>query len=445
MNVIGVWNTPGFFYAIGYSLATGVVLCHERSEGGARRKWASGVAAWLFMSGVLHATRDSEDLLYVVSMLAVVGTMFICFCVNTQDAVRSAFLAIKTFIYGEFSASLCWQVYYALALQHTGLREVAAMNGVMCAGFLAIGVVIWLIERSLRRGRAEVSFTWRDIAVEFLIGITVYVVSNLGYIDRASLFSGTNARDIFAIRTLVDMNGVGLIYLLQRQLIEVQTRFEKDALRSIMQMQYQAYQLSQESIDLVNQKYHDLKHQIALLRAQAGSESAKASLSRIEGDIRRYEAQTHTGSAVLDAVLTSKGLYCQNHDIEFKYIVDGKPLAMMDDMEIAALFGNMFDNAIESVERIADAERRLIWLYVTGERGFLRIRIENTCDEAVRFVDGLPLTNKRDRRYHGFGMKSMQRTVEKYGGSLMAEQQESRFCLKILIPMSRENADYAES
>ena len=54
MNVIGVWNTPGFFYAIGYSLATGVVLCHERSEGGARRKWASGVAAWLFMSGVLY-------------------------------------------------------------------------------------------------------------------------------------------------------------------------------------------------------------------------------------------------------------------------------------------------------------------------------------------------------------------------------------------------------
>jgi len=35
-------------------------------------------------------------------------------------------------------------------------------------------------------------------------------------------------------------------------------------------------------------------------------------------------------------------------------------------------------------------------------------------------------------------MKSMRSTVEKYGGSLVAEQDENWFSLKILIPMKTE-------
>ena len=48
----------------------------------------------------------------------------------------------------------------------------------------------------------------------------------------------------------------------------------------------------------------------------------------------------------------------------------------------------------------------------------------------------MPMTTKRDKRYHGFGMKSMRRTVEKYGGSIVAGQRENWFELKILIPLN---------
>lgn len=435
MNLSDIWNTPGYFYAIGYSMASACVLIQEGSRGGPRRKWLSGTAAWLFFSVLMHLTNGSTGALYVFSMLAVVGGMFACFYVNQRDAARSAFLAIKAFIYGEFASSLCWQVYYALALQNEALRGVVGLNATMFGIFLLLMGAFCATGRWLRRDGIELVVSWQDVAYEFLIGISVYVVSNLGYLNRNSLFSGSYARDIFAIRTLVDFSGAVMIYALHRQLIELQYRLEQDALHSIRDMQYQAYQLSQESIDMVNQKYHDLKHQIALLKAQADAEKTVASLERMEQDIRRYEAANHTGHAVLDAVLTSKSVYCQNHGIELKVIADGRPLNMMDDMEIAALFGNMLDNAIESAERVPDPQRRLVRLYVTAEKGFLRIRIENTCAEKLRFVDGMPVTTKRDRRYHGFGMKSMRRTVEKHGGSLVAEQRGEWFALSILIPL----------
>ena len=438
MNLTDIWNTPGFFYAIGYSMSMAILLWHEKTEYGARRKWLAGIPAWLFFSVLMHLTNGSEGALYVFSMVAVVGGLLTCFYVNVKDAPRAAFLAVKAFIYGELSASLSWQIYYALAIHHAGLQNVAGLNAVMFGAFLLIGAVLWLGERALHRSGIEVIFSWRYVAIEFMIALSVYVISNLGYIAPDSPFSGSYARDIFAIRTLVDLSGAILIYSFHRQLIEVQRRLEKDALHNIAQMQYQAYQLSQESIDMVNRKYHDLKHQIALLKAEVAPGKAEAYLDQMEREIRLYEAQQHTGNAVLDAVLANKSAYCLNHGVQFKAIADGRALSVMDDMEIAALFGNMLDNAIESTERIADPQKRLVRLYVTSEKGFLRIRIENTCEERLRFIDGMPVTTKRDKRYHGFGMKSMRRTVEKHGGSIVADQRDDWFELKILIPLAPE-------
>ena len=160
----------------------------------------------------------------------------------------------------------------------------------------------------------------------------------------------------------------------------------------------------------------------------------------MEQEIRIYEAQNKTGNHVLDAVLTSKSLYCQKQGIELKFIVDGKQLGFMNDMEISALFGNMLDNAIESAEKQADPQKKLIKMYVTAEKQFLRIRIENYCEERIRFRNGMPITTKRDKHLHGFGMKSMQKTVEKYRGSVMASQEDNWFILKILIPLADQNA-----
>lgn len=43
------------------------------------------------------------------------------------------------------------------------------------------------------------------------------------------------------------------------------------------------------------------------------------------------------------------------------------------------------------------------------------IHAENPCVGTVEFRDGLPKSH-RDPNYHGFGMRSMERIAEKYGG-----------------------------
>ena len=434
MNTAEVLNTPGYYYAIAYALSVFVITCtNERKIG----RWKLAVvscaqfALLLFFMTVTDGVRQE---LFVPSMLLIVllllGYIYIC---NDFSLREAGFYFVKAFINGEFAASLCWQIYYYL-------RYVRGIQGELLKWvelilvYAVIFTILALMELNLKKDLEELHITRRELLVVIIIAASVFAMSNLSYLDQNELFSGTFVMDIFIIRTLVDLSGIAVLYAYHVQVKEIQIRFEKDTLHNIMEMQYKNYQLSKENIDMVNQKYHDLKHQINLLKTQAYVGKSTSYLEKMEREIRVYETQNKTGNQILDAVLTNKAMICQNKEIELKFIVDGGALSFMEDMDVSALFGNMLDNAIESAEKQQEKQKRLIWLYVTKEKQFVRIRTENYCDEKVRFKNGMPVTTKKDRCLHGYGMKSIKSTVEKYHGSVVAAQENNWFELKILLP-----------
>ena len=434
MNTAEVLNTPGYYYAIAYALSVFVITCtNERKIG----RWKLAVvscaqfALLLFFMTVTDGVRQE---LFVPSMLLIVllllGYIYIC---NDFSLREAGFYFVKAFINGEFAASLCWQIYYYL-------RYVRGIQGELLKWvelilvYAVIFTILALMELNLKKDLEELHITRRELLVVIIIAASVFAMSNLSYLDQNGLFSGSFVMDIFIIRTLVDLSGIAVLYAYHVQVKEIQIRFEKDTLHNIMEMQYKNYQLSKENIDMVNQKYHDLKHQINLLKTQAYVGKSTSYLEKMEREIRVYETQNKTGNQILDAVLTNKAMICQNKEIELKFIVDGGALSFMEDMDVSALFGNMLDNAIESAEKQREKQKRLIWLYVTKEKQFVRIRTENYCDEKIRFKNGMPVTTKKDRRLHGYGMKSIKSTVEKYHGSVVAAQENNWFELKILLP-----------
>ena len=437
MNLASIWNTPGYYYGIGYALATFVVVGQLSRRARLRdRAMGFGLLA-LVLVGFMLLTPGADGLYYVACMLFIVAFMVVSLFQVTRDWVKAGFYGVKSFIYGEFISSLTWQLYYYVGLRWTRLQTPAGSLAVMAPIYLALAALAWALERTLHRGGAEAEIRPRELGIAFITGIAAFVGSNLGYVDPGGMFSGSFARDVFAIRTLMDLSGVAMLYAFHSQLLELQLRLEKEALNNIMQTQYQAYRLSRESMELTDQKYHDLKHQIALLKAGAGTDRQAAWLKEMEAELRRIAPRYRTGSPVLDAILTTKSASCAREGVELKVIADGALLNFMTDMEVSALFGNMLDNAIEAVERVPEPERRVIRLRVDAEKRFLRIRIENRCAGTLTFRDGLPVTTTQDARSHGFGMKSMQRTVAKYGGSMLAGQRDDWFELNILVPMEQ--------
>ena len=435
MNAGEVLNTPGYYYAIAYAMSEFVIAGSNEKK---LKGWKLGavscvqfVLLLLFMTWT-HGVRNA---LFIPAMVVIIALIyFYIYICNRFTAREAGFFCVKAFINGEFAASLCWQIFYYIHdLTGCGFWWEWVIMG---AVYGALFGILFLMERYLKKDIEELNVKRREFLVVVIVAASVFGMSNLSYLDQNGLFSGRFVMDIFIIRTLVDLSGMAVLYAYHIQVKEMQMRLEKDALRNIMEMQYKNYQLSRESIDVVNQKYHDLKHQINLLRSQEDTGKSREYLDQMEHEIKVYETQNKTGNQILDAVLTNKSMVCQKREIELKVIMEGQSLSFMEDMDISALFGNMLDNAIESVSRQKEKEKRLIWLYVSREKQFVRIRTENYCDEKIQFRNGMPVTTKKDKRLHGYGMKSICATVEKYGGSTVACQKDNWFELKILIPVS---------
>ena len=66
--------------------------------------------------------------------------------------------------------------------------------------------------------------------------------------------------------------------------------------------------------------------------------------------------------------------------------------------------------------------------YEKNEKFFLQVI--NDCREAVRFKDGIPVT---DRPGHGIGVSSICAIVEQYGGMYSFSQQQDQFVLRISL------------
>ena len=106
----------------------------------------------------------------------------------------------------------------------------------------------------------------------------------------------------------------------------------------------------------------------------------------------------------------------------------------MSAADIYAFFGNALDNAIEGVARLGDPQRSSISLVVRRVAGVVSVHVENPCPDDVTMRGGLPVTTKEDRVSHGFGVRSMRLTVERYGGTLTVLAEGGRFHVNAIFP-----------
>ncbi len=213
---------------------------------------------------------------------------------------------------------------------------------------------------------------------------------------------------------------------------------ELELLNQMWHRQQEQYKLSKENIDIINRKCHDLKHQMAALRAIRDKSEIDRQVSEMENAVMIYDSVIHTGNTALDVVLTEKGLLCEAKQINMTCMVDGKLLNFVDTVDLYTMFGNALDNAIESVIQQQDQQKRVIQVASYVEQGMVLIRFRNYCDQPPELVDGLPRTSKEDEHYHGFGLKSIRYAAEKNGGGMNIQTGSNFFTLQILLPLPQE-------
>ncbi len=210
---------------------------------------------------------------------------------------------------------------------------------------------------------------------------------------------------------------------------------DKQIMESLLVDVNRQRQNSTQNIDLLNRKFHDLKYQLAAMR-EMNHEQRDESLNDLEKAIGLYDKNFNTGNTTLDTILTEKSFLCDRLEIDFSCIIDGACLDFMKPVDVYSLLGNALDNAIEAVEREKSSEKKVITLNMARRADLVSLCLINVCTGELHFENGLPLTQKDNRDEHGFGMKNIVYTVEKYRGNFRMSQKDGLFRIDILLPVS---------
>lgn len=227
-----------------------------------------------------------------------------------------------------------------------------------------------------------------------------------------------------------------LLVVIQLHLIKnKELENDLDFTKKLNAQQKKNYEISKESIDLINMKCHDMRYQIR----QIGKNKAisQDTINEIEKAVSLFDSTVKTGNDVLDTILTEKSLKCSSNDIQLICVADGKVLNFMKDEDIYSLFGNALDNAIEATLKCNDVEKRIIDVELYSSGNLITISISNPNVEKIILKDGLPLTTKNDHNSHGYGMKSIRYIVEKYNGNLIIDCNNNIFALSILLSKNK--------
>lgn len=204
--------------------------------------------------------------------------------------------------------------------------------------------------------------------------------------------------------------------------------------RKLRLLEYRNFDAYRRSVKTLRKKAHDMKHIIAALQQEPQTANHKELLTELQDSINRYDASLNTGNASLDTLLARILDQCQQQEILWTCMADGKSLEFMDPFDLYIMLGNALDNAIEYLCKIPEKEKRFLSINVRKKNCLVLISIRNYCRQMPDLVQGRPVSTKKEKQQHGYGVKSIREIVQKYDGQMQIRFEHNTFILNILLP-----------
>lgn len=177
---------------------------------------------------------------------------------------------------------------------------------------------------------------------------------------------------------------------------------------------------------------HDLKNHVLTVGAMLDGgeyEKIRGYLEEINDSVQAGEGTIFSGNGMVDAVLHTKTKSAQQANVRVDVASDLLEGLKIAEKDMCIILANLYDNAIEACRKVD--ENPWIEVRIARNKGMLLLKITNTFSEKPKKVGARLLTGKTDKMRHGFGLESVQRTVEKYDGTLETGWEEQVFTANV--------------
>lgn len=246
--------------------------------------------------------------------------------------------------------------------------------------------------------------------------------------------------DIIAIYYII---AIGLIvlnlvvfHLISEILENSRNMKEAEALRQQSIGQLELYNSMRENYNIQRQRTHEYKNQIVCMDMLM----KKKDYSKLEdyiGNISDWlDAQldmVDTNNDVVNAIFNAKYYEAIKNDVLVVLKINDLSDIKISDNDIVTILSNLLDNAIEAAKQ-CDIGKRIVKIKMLYEDAVLSIAVSNSYKaEPVLTEDGYIRTTKKDREEHGWGMRNVVATLEKYNAEYIIDYKNGEFVFSIIM------------
>lgn len=359
----------------------------------------------------------------VFTILTIPTLIHLFYFIKESLSTRIYMFVATTLVYNT-SSSIYNMIFYAYAdLANTGYYQASKTLGIWFFISILCKILWFLLVFFIFKKYASVNKLFhinKIITALFVIAeVAIFLIAPMlndrimptKYLFRVSL--GTFCFYIISLSMIFVLSFVN------------ESKLRMNQINKIVIASMKEYEITKENIEIINQKCHDMRHQIRV--AQKSGKLNDEFVNDTLKSINIYDCKTKTGNDILDVIITNTKLRCNANDIELNVIVDGKLMDFMREDYLISLFSNLLENATNYEIRVKDKEKRKILLKVYSWNSFIKIHCENY------YTDNVFEEEKKNEHYHGFGIQSMKTIIEKYNGRYLSTIKNNNFVVDIIF------------
>lgn len=213
-----------------------------------------------------------------------------------------------------------------------------------------------------------------------------------------------------------------------------QYKYELDLVKKQSELQFEHYQELSQKYQNSRKVIHDIKKHLSAMVELQSTDRERAERycknigKQVEGLFQRFECSNR----ILSIVMSQKILLAESFDITVKTEIEDLLLEFMSDMDITAIFANLWDNAVEACKKVK-TEERFISIEMQKKGAFLLICMKNSYNGNIRRDKKRIVSTKE--QHEGMGLNIIKTTVEKYDGVFDVNDTEEFFLVRITIPL----------
>jgi len=329
---------------------------------------------------------------------------------------------VSIFAFGlmlEFSIVTLYGFYLSSLFVFTEVLDIMTVVSVVSVFFLAA-----LLLQNFKNIK-------RDVIVLPMFLVSAFVIPILSIVLAAIIVSSADISTFFMLLAIAIILGVDVLafYLFDRL-----TAAHEHRLKSVLHAQEKEYYLTQcrlmqESAGRVRSSRHDMKIHMAALKSfitEGKASSAAEYIDTFLGGIGESRLLSETGNMAFDSIINYKLKDVNDSSLKLNLRVKVPPVLEVADADIVTIIGNLLDNALEAVAKTTE---KSITLNVALDNGVLLIKAENSFNGELK--EGF--ASLKGGSDHGYGLKNIKRSVEKYGGYMKVTHTDTVFSVSIML------------